>query len=63
MCIPDENLNALRQLREAGYRLGLISNADVMEVAAWPDCPAAGFFDASVFSCEVGCVKPPVWNP
>jgi putative hydrolase of the HAD superfamily len=29
-----------------------------MEVAAWGDCPLAGLFDAEVFSCMVGCVKP-----
>ena len=56
--VPDENIEALKSLRAAGLRLGLISNADVMEVEAWHDCPLAGLFDAEVFSCEVGCVKP-----
>ena len=56
--VPKENVEALRHLRTAGFRLGLISNADVMEVAAWGDCPLAGLFDTEVFSCMVGCVKP-----
>jgi putative hydrolase of the HAD superfamily len=56
--VPAENLEALRQLRRAGVRLGLISNADAVEVAAWNDCPLAGLFDVEVFSCVVGCVKP-----
>jgi putative hydrolase of the HAD superfamily len=56
--IPRANIDALKQLRLAGFRLGLISNADIMEVAAWVDCPLAGLFDVEVFSCEVGCVKP-----
>jgi putative hydrolase of the HAD superfamily len=56
--VPTENVDALRRLRSGGFRLGLISNADVMEVAAWGDCPLAGLFDAEVFSCVVGCVKP-----
>lgn len=56
--IPTENVDALRRLRAGGFRLGLISNADTMEVAAWGDCPLAGLFDAEVFSCTVGCVKP-----
>ena len=56
--IPLENIDVLEGLRASGLRLGLISNADVMEVEAWHDCPLAGLFDAEVFSCEIGCVKP-----
>lgn len=56
--IPKANVEALKRLREAGLRLGLISNADTMEIAAWGDCPLAGLFDVEVFSCEVGLVKP-----
>ena len=48
----------MRKLREAGFRLGLVSNADVMEVAAWQESPLAGMFDVEAFSCEVGFVKP-----
>ncbi len=29
-----------------------------MEVAPWRDSPLAGLFDAEIFSCAVGCVKP-----
>jgi len=56
--IPGENIEMLGHLRQAGLRLGLISNADAMEVAAWAGCPLAGLFDVEVFSCEVGHVKP-----
>src|SRR5262245_39237011 len=56
--IPLENLATLRTLRAAGFRLGLISNADVMEVAPWPTCPLSGLFDVELFSCQVGLVKP-----
>lgn len=56
--IPVENVDTLHHLRARGYRLGLISNADVMEVAAWADSPLAGAFDVEVFSCAAGCVKP-----
>jgi putative hydrolase of the HAD superfamily len=56
--IPVENVDTLHQLRVAGFRLGLVSNADAMEVAAWADSPMAGLFDSEVFSCHVGCVKP-----
>ena len=56
--IPTENVETLHALRAAGLRLGLISNADVMEVAPWPSCPLAGLFEVALFSCEVGLVKP-----
>lgn len=56
--IPAENVDMLKGLRNAGLRLGLVSNADAIEVAAWADCPLAGLFDSEVISCNVGMVKP-----
>jgi putative hydrolase of the HAD superfamily len=56
--VPVANVQTLKQLRTAGFKLGLISNADVVEVAAWADSPLAGLFDVEVFSCTAGCVKP-----
>ena len=56
--IPQENVDTLERLRLAGYRLALISNADVTEAAAWQDSPLAGLFEVEIFSCFVGCVKP-----
>jgi putative hydrolase of the HAD superfamily len=56
--IPPENIDTIRTLRAAGFRLGLISNADVMEVAPWETCPLSGLFDVELFSCHVGLVKP-----
>lgn len=56
--ISQENLDALKHLRAAGLRLGLISNADVMGVAAREQSPLVGLFDVEIFSCEVGYVKP-----
>jgi putative hydrolase of the HAD superfamily len=56
--IPTENVETLRTLRAAGFRLGLISNADAMEVAAWPESPLAGLFDVEIFSCTAGWAKP-----
>ena len=56
--IPEENIDAVKHLRSVGLRLGLISNADTMEMAAWGESPLAGLFDAEIFSCQVGCVKP-----
>jgi putative hydrolase of the HAD superfamily len=55
---PQANVAVLKRLRKSGLWLGLISNADKMEVASWADCPLAGLFDFEVFSCDVGLVKP-----
>jgi len=56
--IPPMNTDALKALRRAGLRLGLISNADAMEIATWPGSPLAGLFDTEIFSCDVGLAKP-----
>lgn len=56
--VPVEHVETLKRLRARGFRLGLISNADVMEMAPWDRSPLAGLFDAEIFSCRVGHVKP-----
>jgi putative hydrolase of the HAD superfamily len=56
--IPPANIETLKRLRSAGFKLGLISNADVMEMAPWSGCELAECFDAVTFSCVVGHVKP-----
>jgi putative hydrolase of the HAD superfamily len=56
--IPPQNVATLARLRQAGLKLGLISNADAMEFAPWPQSPLCGRFDVEVFSCEAGCAKP-----
>jgi putative hydrolase of the HAD superfamily len=56
--IPDETLSVLECLKSRGKRIGLISNADVMEVAAWSQSKVAHLFDSTIFSCVAGCVKP-----
>jgi putative hydrolase of the HAD superfamily len=56
--IPDETAAVLERLKARGKRLGLISNADVMEVQAWGESRIAPLFDSAVFSCAVGCAKP-----
>jgi putative hydrolase of the HAD superfamily len=56
--IPAANVEAVRAMKRAGLKVGLVSNADAMEIAAWPHCPMADIFDAEVFSCDVGVAKP-----
>jgi putative hydrolase of the HAD superfamily len=51
-------VETLRELRERGLRVGLISvcSEDVPEV--WRATPFVGLFDSTVFSCAVGMRKP-----
>jgi putative hydrolase of the HAD superfamily len=56
--VPQETLGVLSSLRRRGKSLGLISNADCMEVAGWDGSPLAPLFDSVIFSCRVGWVKP-----
>lgn len=45
-------------LREAGLRLGLLSNAHTRDVVGWVTTPLAPCLDATVFSCLAGVAKP-----
>lgn len=56
--VPVETIEVLTLLKARGKRIGLVSNASVMEVSAWDRSPLAPFFDSAVFSCYAGCVKP-----
>ena len=58
MRVPAETMEVLALLKAQGKRIGLVSNASVMEVSAWNRSPIAPFFDAAVFSCYTGYVKP-----
>lgn len=51
-------VESLAALRQRGFKVGLISNADVSEISAWPRSPLAPHFDSTVFSCYVGLKKP-----
>lgn len=55
---PAGVLDSLRAIKEAGYPLALISNADVTEVEAWPGSELGGLFDQALFSCHEGTMKP-----
>ena len=56
--IPEASRNVLAGLKAGGKKLGLVSNADAMEVASWDRSPVSGLFDCTVFSCDVGYAKP-----
>ncbi len=48
----------LAVLRQRGLKLGLTSNASIEEVAAWQGSALAPFFNSTIFSYDVGLVKP-----
>lgn len=56
--VEPEVLTALDELRARGLKLGLLSDADCDEVAAWPASPLAPRFDCALFSCHTGLRKP-----
>ncbi len=56
--IDDDVIKTLTQIKKSGKKLGLISNADAMEIAAWQDSPLKVFFDCAIFSSDVGFIKP-----
>jgi putative hydrolase of the HAD superfamily len=51
-------VETLAQLRDDGYRLGLITVCSQDVETLWPDSAFAGLFDAEVFSSQVGISKP-----
>ena len=56
--IHPDILFTLKQLKEKGAQLCLISNADIIDKKYWNFSPLAQLFDDVIFSCDVGIVKP-----
>jgi len=56
--VDEHIIEVLKKIKEAGIKLCLISNADVIDVMYWKLSPLCHLFDDVVFSYEVGCVKP-----
>jgi putative hydrolase of the HAD superfamily len=51
-------VETLRQLREDGYLVGLITVCSEDIEVLWPETEFAGLFDAEIFSSRVGLSKP-----
>ena len=56
--IDNKILETLKKLRNKSLKVGLISNADIIDSKYWDESPLAEFFDAVIFSCNVGIMKP-----
>ncbi len=58
LSIDNKVLDVLGRIREKGIKIGLISNADIIDIKYWNDSPLSTFFDSVIFSCDVGILKP-----
>ncbi|NLP29373.1 MAG: HAD-IA family hydrolase [Clostridia bacterium] len=58
MEVEPKVLKVLKNLKRRGKKLCLVSNADVIDVKHWHDSPLKDLFDETVFSHEVGYIKP-----
>lgn len=56
--ISKEVLDTLQKLKLKDIKLGLISNADCIDCKYWNQSPLFKYFDDSIFSCNVGLLKP-----
>ena len=60
--IPGDEFSGMRELvaelKEAGYRLFLLSNASTAQHRYWPLFPVSRYFDGKLVSCDVKVVKP-----
>lgn len=54
----DGMFELVRDLKDAGYGIYLLSNASVRQHEYWPRVPCARFFDGTLISCDVGSIKP-----
>jgi putative hydrolase of the HAD superfamily len=51
-------INMLKELKNEGYKLGLISNCDSNEITVFRSCELYNLFDAVVLSCDERLLKP-----
>lgn len=54
----DNAREVLGKVRESGSLVGLLSNCSAEVPPLWPGGTLGDLFDATVFSCEVGAMKP-----
>ncbi len=60
--IPGDEIEGMKELaaslKDAGYRIYLLSNASAAQHRYWPLVPASILFDGKLISCDVKVVKP-----
>jgi putative hydrolase of the HAD superfamily len=55
---PTGVVNSVRKIKDAGFKLALVSNADAVEVEGWQGSELGSLFDKTLFSCHEGYMKP-----
>ncbi|MCM1254253.1 MAG: HAD family hydrolase [Clostridium sp.] len=56
--VSGDIVDTLKILKSRDIRIGLISNADVIDSKHWEQSTLYPYFDNAVFSCYVGALKP-----
>jgi len=56
--LQNNAIEVISRLKAKGLKLGLISNCSTEATIRWKTTPFAPLFDAPVFSCSVGLMKP-----
>jgi putative hydrolase of the HAD superfamily len=56
--VDAQKLALLKKLRELGFMICLVSNADDMDKHYWQSSPLQSCFDQTIFSCDAGLLKP-----
>lgn len=51
-------IDVLKKLKNYNIKLGLISNADIIDCKFWKQSQLSNLFDDAIFSCDVGILKP-----
>ena len=51
-------IDTLKSIKDKNVKLGLISNADVIDCKHWNQSQLSTLFDDAIFSCNVGMLKP-----
>lgn len=58
--VDERILEMLEQLKLSGWKLCLISNADVIDCMYWKESPLFSCFDKALFSCSEKILKPDI---
>lgn len=56
--VDDTILNTIKKIHDRGIKIGLISNADIIDTKYWSESPLSEFINEVTFSCDVGMLKP-----
>ena len=58
MKIDKDNIDTLSELKLQGHKIVAVSNVDIIDIMYWKDSVIYQYFDDSIFSYDVGIMKP-----